>query len=78
MEDMVKCAAARLNIPFPFQAEVAKSQFDGKKLSTVKKSGNQLLPFLPELLDEIAVIWAVEGWAIQQETSHHEKFPAGL
>lgn len=58
MQDMCKRAAARLNIPWPaIQAEVVKSRFDGKKLPKAKKTGKQVMPIFPELLDEIAVTW---------------------
>ncbi|KAL7383047.1 hypothetical protein ABVT39_003943 [Epinephelus coioides] len=53
-----KHAAAKLNIQWPeVQAEVTRSRYDGKKLPKVKRTGKQLLPIFPELLEELAVSW---------------------
>lgn len=52
MEDMPNYAAARLNIPPAVRTKVLKSHFDGMKLPKVKKTGKQVLPVLPEILDE--------------------------
>ena len=58
LQDVCKRAAAKLKIQWPeVQAEVARSRYDGKRLPKVKKSGKQLLPIFPELLEEFTVSW---------------------
>lgn len=64
MQDMCKRAAARLNIPWPtVQTEEVKSRFDGKKLPKAKKTGKQVMPIFPELLDEIAATWKAKPYS---------------
>ncbi len=38
-------------------AEIAKSRYEGKRLPRAKRASRQLLPVLPELLEELAVTW---------------------
>lgn len=58
LQDVCKRAATKLNIQWPeVQAEVTRSRYDGKKLPKVKRTGKQLLPIFPELLEELAVSW---------------------
>ena len=48
MQEVCKCAAAKLNIPWPaVQTETTKSRYDGKRLPKMKKMGKQLLPVFP-------------------------------
>lgn len=52
-QDVSKRTAAKLKM----QAEVLVSCYDGKQLPKVRRTGKQLLPIFPELLDQFAVSW---------------------
>ncbi|KAF7656794.1 hypothetical protein LDENG_00036250 [Lucifuga dentata] len=58
MHNVCKCAAEKLNIPWPnITTEAARSHYEGKKLPQAKRTMRQLLPMFPELLEEVVVSW---------------------
>ncbi len=58
LQDVCKRAAEKLNILWPtVVAETAKSRYEGRRLPRVKRTARQLLPVIPELLEELSVTW---------------------
>lgn len=54
IQEVCKRMAAKLNISWPaVQVETTRSSYNGKRLPRMKKTGKQLLPVFPEVLNEL-------------------------
>lgn len=63
MQEMCKCMAAKLNISWPaVQVETTRSSYNGKRLPKMKKTGKQLPPVFPELLNELVAEWRAKPY----------------